>query len=91
MTNHPYPPLPEEEVLGFDRLDHDITGFTAAQMQAYVDADREQRKPLTDEQAVALYNEWDYGLMDDEAYAVIRKVEAAHGINPPPRPDAGNN
>ena len=36
--------------------------------------------PLTDEQCVNLYSEWDFGLMDDEAYAVIRAVESAHGI-----------
>ncbi|RYF07983.1 MAG: hypothetical protein EOO31_04375 [Comamonadaceae bacterium] len=40
--------------------------------------------PLTDEQAVELYSGWDYGLMDDEAYAVIRHVEAAHGITGAP-------
>lgn len=40
-------------------------------------------QPLTEEQAVKLYETWDYGLMDDEAYAAIRAVERAHGIGAP--------
>ena len=45
-------------------------------------AELEARKPLplSDEAVVQLYMPWDYGLMDDEAYAVIRAVERAHGI-----------
>lgn len=39
-----------------------------------------EREPLSDDEAVKLYESWDYGLLDDEAYKVIRAVESAHGI-----------
>jgi len=38
------------------------------------------RAPLTDDEAQKLLAQWDFGLMDDEAIAVIRAVEKAHGI-----------
>lgn len=54
MSEKNYPPLPQAECLGFGRLDDDIEGFTSDQMRAYVDADRAQRLPLTDEQCDAI-------------------------------------
>lgn len=50
MTDNNYPPLPKSKILGFDNCEDEITGYTSAQMHAYIDADRAQRKPLTDEE-----------------------------------------
>lgn len=59
MANHPYPPLPEPAELGFEATEGVyLTGYTADDMRAYVDADREQRKPLTDEPQILPRNGW---------------------------------
>lgn len=54
MSDNQYPPLPDASLLRVlkseERPDppYLVYGFTADQMRAYVDADRAQRKPLTD-------------------------------------------
>lgn len=107
MTDKNYPPLPRP---AWDKRTICTTGdaYTEHQMRAYIDADRAQRKPLTDEQVFdalpgglmdCLNDPWDEGHGDGDTMRslrkdvmrVVRTVEALQGINPPPRPDAGNN
>lgn len=100
-----YPPLPEPDHWmrnGYARFEphHDaVACFTADQMRAYVDADRAQRAPLTDEQMLQCLRSIGLpipmGLTRDVGpYEVtkptyflelfVRAIERAHGIGAKP-------
>lgn len=80
-----YPPLPEPEV-------HDAAGYrrayTADQMRAYVDADRAQRVPLTDEQIELLIDNsdgrWHDGEFCIDAQDLTKLLRSAHGVGAKP-------
>lgn len=106
-----YPPLPEpagmteiNPYIGLGPMDphhgkQTLTWYTADQMRAYVDADRAQRVPLTDEQIVSClssvarsvpkgltYDSGPYDITKPTAFLVqlIRAIERAHGIGAKP-------
>lgn len=94
MSDKQYPPLPPPAVTG-EQLVLDRHGghvrkykfFSTRQMRAYVDADRAQRLPLTEgwiEKNIGTST----SMLSAVVRHVVRKVEAAHGISTPPRPDA---
>lgn len=109
MTNHPYPAMPDPHYFAGDHLpfgEVKTDCFTAAQMRAYVDADREQRKPLTDDECEAVVKAlYEFGIkhrmsaIDDvanlhEQLSELRSLRCdaiRAALNPPPRSDAGNN
>lgn len=59
--------------------------YTADQVRAAVEADRAQRKPLTDEQIDGLHGEANRGycIERDDYFKAFRDAERAHGIPSP--------